>query len=495
MPPWFTIVGNTITVFLRISADTDSRLKSPIPGTGAIVSALLNDVASRWQSILASATPALTLSLVFSFDSTTDAGVIPLTSTPVPFNSNPNILISRATSSGTPFILLVGRGKNALWWSRTSCISYVNTPTASGYIYEENTPPTTPSFSHELGHILGLADRYYNAVFWIENKQLTLTPSQIRSRQYFDANEADDVKADDLRKPEDLPALPTQAELKPMNGAQKAIRWKKYYDDLARPLFARRAFVPMVGDGSETDYNPSVNLMSTGEAALTLNQIAIIRSGNSEVTPNRRNWVVVLGGRQRVDKPPSQVDTNADGIPDFTVDTDGDGVPNFAVRPRLGWPLSTPLPNTPLVTIDLVARIKPKGDNYDVPSPINLTPLNPTPVNDPLTNNSPWLFCFPAWQGPTPTGTTLFSAATPPLGIPPSTINPVFAYACTSAQGDARGPSTDNHSAQLLANARGHDGYFMFTSGRVTYTSMKAYSPNRMCFSRQILSDLLAGMG
>jgi hypothetical protein len=263
MPPYHTLIAGVLTIYLDLIAGSDGTL-------GDITDNILQQLAADWGPIAT----ANSLTITFAFG--------PLT--PAPINPTPAGIT--AVFNATPpaniqfFRLTVGRGVGAIQASQSARISYVNYPAGIGYIYEiPNDPAPIPSFvpavSHEVGHILGLSDRYYQAVYYLENRAIDRTCRQIRKGEF----EIGGIDYRDGVTPTaaTFGTAPTPATF--ADAPRLAVR-------LPLPLSNQ-----MVND---FNYTPLSNLMSTGANVLTPAQVAIVRGQAVEPTYRIRNWVAIL---------------------------------------------------------------------------------------------------------------------------------------------------------------------------------------------------------
>jgi hypothetical protein len=163
-----------------------------------------------------------------------------------------------------------------------------------GYLYERGNSASDVQLqfnaaAHELGHVLGLADRYFNAVYWLVNYRINREWRQVKLQDWIDA------ELEDMRDFANLVADENPGS-----------------DGL--PYFARRVLLPM-DIPLDTEYIPEDNLMTTSTAVLTTMQMnTIIAMGNlsnavaqvREQPPS--NWVAILGSYRRNgpnDNPPN----------------------------------------------------------------------------------------------------------------------------------------------------------------------------------------------
>jgi hypothetical protein len=263
MPPYFTVTGNNITVYLDVVADSDSGLGNPIDN-------ILAQIAQQWTAIAA----AYGLTLTFALGPNTLPQLLP---------SPPqiNVITGATPPSGVQyFTLTTGRGSNAIPATRGAKISYVTYAAGTGYIYQfPALANPVPAVSHELGHILGLSDRYYDAIYWLKNWAINRTRAQVRIRQYYvPPNDFRDGVAD----PSPFTALP-----------RLAVRASL---PMAAQMTSETSFDP---NTNPNGYDPLNNLMSVGSATLSPFQINIILTRATEQTYRAQNWVAVLGQWER----------------------------------------------------------------------------------------------------------------------------------------------------------------------------------------------------
>jgi len=148
----------------------------------------------------------------------------------------------------------------------------------TGYVYEKplELPTCVRDVSHKLGHVLGLADRYYDAVYWLRNVAIDRTCGQILQRAF--------------EPPETRDGIPDP-------GPQYS----------QQPRLAMRATLPMSAGmlPGEAAYDPYDNLMSSGTPTLTAGQVSFIRTQAAEPSYRATRWVAVLGDWERRTAAPS----------------------------------------------------------------------------------------------------------------------------------------------------------------------------------------------
>jgi hypothetical protein len=172
------------------------------------------------------------------------------------------------------FNLKVGNGTNADPKTRSTQISYVEYAKHKGYIYVIRD--SVPHISHELGHILGLADRYYEGMTWYNDSAIQRNCVQIRTGTWFDEQDEDQRYK--------VPGKTSQT--------------------IKLPRYAERLTLAMHQDAIPADslYEPSNNLMSSSSPKLTSYQLEFIgiKSGQA-VSPTEEpdvrttRWVAILG--------------------------------------------------------------------------------------------------------------------------------------------------------------------------------------------------------
>lgn len=298
MPPYHSVAGNNVTLYLNVSADSDGELGNPIDN-------ILQQLAAQWLPIAA----ANGLNLTLGLSSTT-----PPTMNAIP--NGMNVLTNAIPPADVQFFdFKVGRGKGAVAATRSGRVSYVNYNNGSGYIYEVPiaTLPAVPAVSHELGHVLGLSDRYYEGAYWLRNVAINRTCGQIRNSLYVvGSTDYRDGIADTSNAQHDLPRLAVRMTL---------------------PMATQ-----MVPDSS---YDPLNNLMSNGKSSLSTAQIGLILSQAAEPQYRRTNWVAILGDWKRRSTPLLNIPAGAtDTTPDYP-DSDNNDLskwvyPAWEARPEDG---------------------------------------------------------------------------------------------------------------------------------------------------------------
>jgi hypothetical protein len=264
-------VGNNFTIYLDVIADSDSVDTLPNP-----IDNILAQLATVWVPIAT----ANGLALTFALGSKTSPPN-PL----IPIPPGINVVTGAIPPSGVKvFELTVGRGKSADEPTRSSRTSYVKYETGLGYIYElpNQLANPVPATSHEMGHILGLADRYYQAVYWLDDQAINRTCKQIREGQYV------------------VPPDPTGNDF---SGGQPDV----ITGGNQLPRLAVRVSLPMsqIMVPAESEYIPTANLMSTNAPIITPAQLQIIRNSQCEESYRKTNWVAVLGEWRRFAPPPN----------------------------------------------------------------------------------------------------------------------------------------------------------------------------------------------
>jgi hypothetical protein len=271
MPPYHTVSGNALTVYLDLAAAADC-------GLGNATDNVLAQLAADWGPIAT----ANGLTLTFALSASTPPPMLPV---PGAIGVAPGAAPPAGVSY---FHFLVGRGTGAMPGTQSARISYVSFAAGTGYLYERPTelPTRVRDVSHELGHVLGLADRYYDAVYWLKNRAIDRTCTQIR-KGLFDPPETRDGIADPGPQLSDQPRLAVRATL-PMSAAV------------------------LPGDAA---YDPYQNLMSSGAPALTPGQVDLIRNQTAEPSYRVTSWVAVLGDweRRAAAPAPTTVPTGARG--------------------------------------------------------------------------------------------------------------------------------------------------------------------------------------
>ena len=344
--PHFNVAGGKITLYLELNSDTDS--------VGPPMDDILNSIWTGWDAILQALNSAppfdanpLSLELVLTGKTVTAPSVVlPTGALKVlaPASGAPRIsasFVPNPPPNVRPFKLTVGLGAHANPTTRGARISYVNTIAGNGYIYRDppeaaphdtrtHAPDFVSSISHELGHMFGLSDRYYDAVYWILGVPartatqcsfgVDMTCKQIRNRAYVDGSGQDlRVAVADAWYP--------QAQLQAAQGneVQKKAIWAAYNASRERPRFAVRTALPMAHVANDPDYDPANNLMSSGRSRLTPFQASTISAGLVEPGYRKQNWVAVLGAYRRdpagtTDTPESASDPTQRSFPAWEAD-------------------------------------------------------------------------------------------------------------------------------------------------------------------------------
>ena len=258
--PYHTVIGNEITVYLNLiwSGDGDFPTDN-----------ILAEIARVWVPMAAAHGKTISVALAW------DTSPPPLAPPPA------GLTVSSAIApAGVEFFNLeIGRGATANPATRASRTSYVSYDGGTGYIYHRDEAAAqsfVPAISHELGHVLGLTDRYYEAMYWLLNVRMDRTCAQIRDRIYVESGV--DYRLGVLDSP------PT-----------------------VRPRLAVRASLPMSnemvvdlnGNPVDPDYDPYHNLMSTSSPTLSQYQMNVITTGTRERLYRSKNWVAVLGDWRR----------------------------------------------------------------------------------------------------------------------------------------------------------------------------------------------------
>jgi hypothetical protein len=299
--PYHTVAGRSITVYLNIVPDSDA---------GVDIDAALAVLASDWVPLAV----ANNLSVTFALGpDTAPPDVIPSGMNVSKVNSHP--------SDVRFFDFQMGRGKHADKETRSASISYVKYREGTGYVYQlpGNVPLLGNAISHELGHVLGLSDRYYDAVLWLRGYAIKMTCREIREGKWVDDHDTD-------RR----------------IGVQDTDQTTKHL-----PRLAVRAPVPIRIPG-ETSIS---NLMSDSERSLTEAQVDIILARDEETRYRDQNWVAILGEWKFYS---AELSNNAQWVPS--------GAPQRATATQLGW-LTT-------VASDLVTGTSPlmPADHVNDPS-------------------------------------------------------------------------------------------------------------------------------
>jgi hypothetical protein len=242
---------------------------------------LLGQIAEGWQDIV----EAMDLKLIFvpSVDTEVLDKEVMSQELVLEEDATPNdrILYRQPSELNVPpedvhfFKLKVGNGAAADAKSRSTKTSYVDYKKGEGYIYVRSG--TVSDISHELGHILGLADRYYEGITWYNDSAIQRTCFEIRTGTWFNSKDED------------------QRYSVPDKDSKTA----------KLPRYAERVTLPMHNRGvpDDEDYKPGNNLMSSSSPTLTpyqLEFIGINKAGlavNPMVEPDLQtlHWVAILG--------------------------------------------------------------------------------------------------------------------------------------------------------------------------------------------------------
>lgn len=292
-----------VVIYLDIVADSDCNINN-------VEENILAELATPWMGIAQAHNWNLTIALKSNL--TPNPAVI---WTPGTIPAGLNFVSVNAPPGGVTFFrLVVGRGANAAAVTRSGRVSYADYNTGQGYVYELiNFPPTcVPDITHELGHILGLSERYYNAVYYLNNVGINRSPVQINQGEFVVP-----------------PGTPNGVDFR--NGVPNTGQ--------LMPRLAERVSLPMsmvmipgetaFSGINPTGYDPYNNLMSNGSPTLSAFQANMIVTLCPENSYRQENWVAVLGDWRRGGAPPSQPPYR--GPP-------GNGCRNF----RNDYPATTP---------------------------------------------------------------------------------------------------------------------------------------------------------
>jgi hypothetical protein len=200
------------------------------------------------------------------------------------FHNNPIALPSGVDNF---FSFKVGVKDSTRPETQSAKISYTDRATGKGYIYSQvyygSTPHKLGDISHELGHVFGLADRYYEAIVWYRDEAIDRNPKQIRNGSWYTSDNNDQRYA--------IPGTPGSAD-----GEQGRAQDLPRYAERSSLLMAENA-VPV-----DTAYVPSDNLMSTSSKKITPYQLRLIGIDNGQVVPPQKEpeirkykWVAILG--------------------------------------------------------------------------------------------------------------------------------------------------------------------------------------------------------
>lgn len=276
MARFHTAAGSDITVYLEAVDDPKDLSASGIP-----FDRLLTKIAVDWGQIA----NAMSLRLIFVPGPNTvllDSSIPSPPGTALVDNAGPTDRILYSDKVIQPptgvkfFKLLIGNGASATIESQSTQTSYVTYSKGSGYIYV--LKGKVPHISHELGHILGLTDRYYEGMAWDFKHVIKRTCKQVRNGEWFLSD------GTDQRDP-----------IVDKNNA--ATNNLPHYAERVSLIMHQRA-VP-----DDTDYAPGDNLMSSLNATLThyqLDLIGITEDGQNK-TPEvekdirKTNWIAILG--------------------------------------------------------------------------------------------------------------------------------------------------------------------------------------------------------
>lgn len=287
MPPYHTVSGRSIKIFLDVEDDPDDDYTVE----GNPFAELLTQIAKEWTDI------ANDKDLKLTFVPGPNTVLLPPTSPSPPGtvlvgNALPTDRILYMNSVEAPptgvafFKINIGTGARANATSRSARISYVEYETGNGYIYalkELSEHQRVPHISHELGHILGLADRYYEAICWSATHVLKRSCKQIRRDEWLD----EDGK--DQRLPVSLSSAP---------------RGSPYFAERTSLLMHKNALPKDAQDQPlDGEYDPQDNLMSSNSPTLTtyqLEKVGINATGTPAKEADLRtiNWVAILGNCQ-----------------------------------------------------------------------------------------------------------------------------------------------------------------------------------------------------
>jgi hypothetical protein len=271
--PFHTVDGTEITVYLNLNWSWDGVFPTDN---------ILAEIARVWVPMAAA--HGMTLAVGLSWESSPPPLAPPPAGITVIYPATPPVDVGF-------FTLEIGRGATADASTRATRTSYVSYGTGSGYIYHRDEVPTrsfVPAISHELGHILGLTDRYYEAMYWLRNIYMDRTCAQIRARAYVESGI--DYRLGELDNPPG-----------------------------GKPRLAVRASLPMsyemIVDSNGTlldpDYDPLDNLMATSTSKLSPYQMTLIKTPVREQDYRTGNWVAILGdwlrysGNQAPPAPPN----------------------------------------------------------------------------------------------------------------------------------------------------------------------------------------------
>jgi hypothetical protein len=264
------LTAATITVYLDIQEMGDCQASS----STTPVELILQQLIPAWTNIGQQANVAFTVNFVFGPNtrlpvSTTGA----VQNTILVGGANYTIVTAMTAPAGVRFFLFkVGCGLGARDAEKASRISYVVYGQGEGYLFV-NLPVTAWVGSgidnvvgHELGHVLGLSDRYCMGVCWSDTRVIDRTPWQIWRGKFVDDTGEDTRNGTTATGGRPLPYLAN-----------------------ATPLALHNQMIPL-----DPAYQPLNNLMSIG-SGLTRFQMNIIASRQTEPTYGAEQWVALLG--------------------------------------------------------------------------------------------------------------------------------------------------------------------------------------------------------
>jgi hypothetical protein len=280
--PYHKVVNRDITIYLNIVGDSDCTLGTPIDNA-------LASLAADWLPIAATNNLGLTFALG---PDTTRPNLIP---------TGMNVMMVNSPPSDVRFFnFKIGRGHDADKETRSAAISYVKYKEGEGYIYQVigNVPLLGDAISHELGHVLGLVDRYYEAVLWLRQYAIDMTCKEIREGKWIITDNNNN-------------------EIDRRTGVRDTDNSTKHL-----PRLAVRAPLPIRIQGE-----PSINnLMSNNDRSLSQVQVTHILARTEEPTYRGKNWVVILGEWKFYS---AELSNNAQWVPS--------GAPQRATATQLGW--------------------------------------------------------------------------------------------------------------------------------------------------------------
>src|SRR6202035_3755550 len=190
MPPYHSISGSEITVYLDVKTDPAENFSLGIP-----FEKLLEKIAIKWGTITNTMNfrliiaPAESPGMDESYPSPPGTALFENATPSDRIIYHNDVLVP---PSGVEFFKLkVGLKDSVRPETQSARISYVDYPhgtgSSSGYIYSQAHFPVIDlqDIGHELGHILGLVDRYYDAITWDSTKAIDRSCLQIRSNDWF----------------------------------------------------------------------------------------------------------------------------------------------------------------------------------------------------------------------------------------------------------------------------------------------------------------------